>query len=552
MKFSSLFRNTINVVTISLLFFTSVFAQPLPIQWVKQMQGAYSTYATAMANDPAGNLYTAISFAQKMSIGNQSITTNGYTDVCILKTDPAGTIIWHKVITGATWQYVQSMACDAQGNLYLAGNFSGTALFAGTALYTTGGGYDGFLVKMDGNGIVKWAKSMGGAGSDGVSSVALDHLGNVYTAGAFVDTAFFDAGVSLQSVGDYDGFVMQSNATDGSLNWITQLGDANEDIATNVAADGAGHVYIAGTFSVGTIIGTSAFTSVGFHDGFLCSLETNMGAVQWVQHISSTGDQETKAMVVDNHGDVYTTGNFGGALNYGNSGLVSPGYVSVYLIKNNGATGSPVFVQSFVGTGNHHNVHAMAYNNSDKLYLTASFDGSVVVGSNTFVPVGDVDIFLTEMDTLGNVNWADQKGGVSGDLAYALSADAFGNIYTGGFFAETMEYGPTTLDMTGSSGGFMARWGSSSVPTSLVIIHNEKDDAHFFPNPFSNKTTLQLANREGFLSITIKDMLGKTVYASNTIASEPTISLNALAPGVYSVILIDDRGKSEVQKIVKE
>ena len=59
------------------------------------------------------------------------------------------------------------VAVDGAGFSYVTGHFSGTASFGGTTL-TSGGGADGFLVKVKGDGAVVWARRLGGWG-DGVA-----------------------------------------------------------------------------------------------------------------------------------------------------------------------------------------------------------------------------------------------------------------------------------------------------------------------------------------------------------------------------------------------
>ena len=79
---------------------------------------------------------------------------------------------------------------DNDGNIFLVGNFKGSAICdAGgipVNLNSDGGGenQDGFIAKYPGDGVLAWVESYGfSQGSDGLSNIELDTLGNIYVGG---------------------------------------------------------------------------------------------------------------------------------------------------------------------------------------------------------------------------------------------------------------------------------------------------------------------------------------------------------------------------------
>src|SRR5262249_41559523 len=87
---------------------------------------------------------------------------------------------------------------DAQGNAYIAGNFSGTVDFdpgPGTFnLTSTGATDDAFVAKYTADGSLAWARRLGGTDSVFISRAALDAAGNITVVGDFYGTADFDPG----------------------------------------------------------------------------------------------------------------------------------------------------------------------------------------------------------------------------------------------------------------------------------------------------------------------------------------------------------------------
>ena len=124
--------------------------------------------------------------------------------------------LWAKQLGGANQELGNSIAVDANGNVYTAGSFQSTVDFdPGPAIYnltavSSFGGNDIFISKLDASGNFLWAKQLGGVLDDAGFSIAVDGNGNIYTTGYFTGTADFDPGpgtYNLNSAGTEDIFV---------------------------------------------------------------------------------------------------------------------------------------------------------------------------------------------------------------------------------------------------------------------------------------------------------------------------------------------------------
>ncbi len=539
---------------LSLLFLFSLFyscqyleAQTPPVNWANQMQGNYNTYPVAMANDPQGNLYTAITFAQKMTVGTTTVFGGGYSAVCILKTDPSGQILWYKTITGGTGHYASSLVCDALGNIYVAGNFTGNALF-GSQVVVNAGLQDGFITKLSSSGSFKWTKSLGGAGMDNAQALSLDASANLYVAGNFENSIALGTN-TLNSAGLSDIVIATLDTANGSFLWSQALGSAQLDEAGPIACDPAGNLMVAGHFSISTIVGSTTLSSNGYRDAYLAALDPQTGTILWTEHMGSNGDDNITALAVDSKGNVYSAGSYAGILNYGASQFVCIGNSCLRFIKNRGNNGHPAFAKSFDNNGTFRSCNGLSVGPADQLYLAGAFDGSLVLGTQTLSSTGNYDTYLAQADTLGTFVWASAQGGALGDIAFCLSADAFGNIYTGGYFAGTMIYGSALLSVIGSSGGYMARWGNAPVNAS-VAEWSSAAKVSVYPNPFVNEITIAASTWP--LAVRITDVFGKLVFESQTSQNEEYLKLpQHLAPGMYVLNLQDAGGQIHYSKLLK-
>jgi len=99
---------------------------------------------------------------------------------------PGGNWAFNYGTSGAS-SYAQTIARDAAGNVYVAGQFAGATLTLGTVTLTKIGAADGVLAKYAPDGTLLWAQNYGGAGATVVPrGVAVDAAGNLYLAGWFV------------------------------------------------------------------------------------------------------------------------------------------------------------------------------------------------------------------------------------------------------------------------------------------------------------------------------------------------------------------------------
>src|ERR1051326_3205954 len=94
----------------------------------------------------------------------------------------------------------------------------------------------------------EWTKAGGGPAPDKVTGVALDLTGNVFICGYFDSTIAFDS-TKLISAGGTDIFIAKYDA-DGVLLWAKQVGGQNDDFASSISTDITGNCYITGFFFI--------------------------------------------------------------------------------------------------------------------------------------------------------------------------------------------------------------------------------------------------------------------------------------------------------------
>ena len=174
---------------------------------------------------------------------------------------------WAKGVDSGGDEGVFSVAHDpVSGGVIAVGSYSNNISASIPGLTGSLGSQDGLVVKYDPLGNVIWAFSIGGTGWDAVLDVATDPLGEIYVCGQFNGTANFDGTTpsipaTLVSAGGNDGFIAKYSAS-GVLLWIRQIACTQSTFPTAVAA-GPNGVYLIGWFDNANLsIGALSVTNI--------------------------------------------------------------------------------------------------------------------------------------------------------------------------------------------------------------------------------------------------------------------------------------------------
>ncbi|WP_020468820.1 SBBP repeat-containing protein [Zavarzinella formosa] len=436
-----------------------------------------------VATDAAGNVYTTGSFRTTAdfdpSVGDYTLTNAGGDDIFVAKYTAAGALIWARRFGSATNDNGLGVTTDAAGNVYVTGDFSGTVDFDPspdlTTNLTSAGGFDAFVMKLDANGNLVWARQLGGTASDIGRGVAVDGLGDVYTTGRFTGSGDFDPGAGISTLTGSGSAVTSAYVSkldaNGNLIWAKQfIGSSNLD-SVGVALDGNGNVYTAGVFA-GTadfnpdLVGTFNQTSAGNQDSYVSKLDS-AGNFVWARCFGGSIDDVIYGMTADAAGNVYATGYFSGTVDFdpdptGVFDLTSAGNADAFVLKWNSA-GQFDWANQISGTDLTFG-YGVATDNRGNVYTTGTFNSvlSVQVGSSTqtFTPAGSLDAYVTKLDAAGNFVLVKQLSGTGDEQGFGVAADDQGDVYTAGSFSGTADFDPdpnTSSPLTSVNNAFVSK-----------------------------------------------------------------------------------------------
>ena len=338
------------------------------------------------------------------------LTSMGSGDCFILKLDTDGNFVWAKSFGDGLLDIGVEITTDEVGNVYTTGTYQGTVDFnPGVGIFdiTSNGEQDVFIQKLNSAGEFIWAKSIGGAAEDGVETIAVDAIENIYLGGKFEGSCDFnpDLGVySYTSNGLFDGYVLKLN-TDGSFDWAIQNGGSSQETVFSVKIDTEDNIYVAGSF-MNTVdfqpgVGVFEKTSNGSRDVFVQKLD-NEGDLIWVKTFGGSGWDQLKDMEIRD--EVFLTGYFvetvdfdpnGGVLN-----LTSNGSADVFILKLN-LSGNLIWAKAFGGSG-YEEGFGISVSSSNDLFSIGTFENTVDFNPNEdefdLTSNGEYDIFILKLN----------------------------------------------------------------------------------------------------------------------------------------------------------
>jgi hypothetical protein len=494
------------LVISSIIAAVLVHAQSANFQWAKSMGGTSEETGCSIALDASGNVYTTGYFSGTADfdpgIGIYNLVSAGSTDIYISKLDASGNFVWAKAIGSTGDDVGRSLCIDASGNVYTTGYFSATADFnpgIGTSNLTSAGQQDVFIIKLDASGNFVWAKMIGGTNDDRGYGIALDASGNILTAGSFYSTADFDPGtgvLNLVSAGQSDIFVLKLNSS-GNFMWAKVMGGADTEGASSIAVDAAENVYTTGSFQGGTAAdfdpGAGVFNLTSSLSGVFISKLDASGNFVWATAMAEAGGVGT-SIFIDVYSNVFTTGYFSATTDFAPGpsvvNLTPTGFYDVFVSKLS-SSGYYIWAKNMGGNGADfgHAVTADAFGN---VYTTGDFQGGTNAdfdpgtGVFNFTSAGGGEIFISKLDPSGNFVWAKAMSGSNYEDGRGIVIDGSTNVYITGRYAQTVDFNPGTavsnLTSAGVNDAFVHKMSQNS-PGSPVASFTTSSTTTCVGNP---------------------------------------------------------------------
>lgn len=541
------------VLMIALLQFISFNISAQDPLWARQSQGAGFQEFRNLTTDAAGHVYAIGSFEGAAVLGTSTLNSAGIYDVFFAKYAPDGTLLWARSVGGTGVESGYDIGTDATGNVYITGNFNGSADFdpgPGQQVLTSAGSFDIFLAKYTPDGALLWARNMGGTQFEEGRGLAVNAAGQCAVAGIFTGETDLDpdtAVAAFQSFGENDVFLALYDA-DGRLTGAGQMGGAGFERVLAMTMDADGDLYIAGHFQGSADFDPSddnaLLDSNGDSDLFFARYGAG-GHLKWARSAGSFLYEEVRDIAVDRWGHVFVTGRYGATFD------MDPG-PEVHLLEHTAindaflakydADGQLLWAANISGENNEMG-DAVAVDSAGRVYASGHFINSIDAdpGPDAFTlsGVGDFDVFVAQYDADGALLQAFSAGGAQMEESSCIAIDAQQNILLAGFFKGSADFDPEaatlTLNSAGKEDGFLVKYAGATTATRVPV---PLPDVRLYPVPATG--VLHVAVDESateILEMIVGTVAGKTLYTLQNPGPQPVLDVSMLPSGMYFLLL---------------
>ena len=528
--------------------------------WARQMGGIHYDEGYSIAVDSQGNVYTTGRFDGTADFGQgNTLTSAGSSDCFVQKLDADGNLLWVKRMGGIAYDAGNYITVDDAGNVYVGGVYFNTADFdpnEGETLLSSAGMSDMFIAKLNEQGDLLWAKSVGGEDYDNLFSATADAWGNVYLTGAFRGIADFDPDGDtfyLTSTGVDDIFLLKLDA-EGHFLWARRMGGEEQDYGYSVATDIAGNVYSTGYFYKQAEFDSVLLTTPVSGINAFIQKYNPAGDFLWAKQIESDGYSLGRFLTVDLSGNIYLTGTFNGQADLDPGPSVEEFSTAqfsadVFVVK----LGQCPFTESSISVS-----ACGSYISPSGLYTWTESGTYTDAIPNASCGDSIITIALTlfEPDTSVLLNGA------------VLTAQATGAGYQYQWLDCNASYAPlageTGQSFTATASGSYAveisdgicRDTSSCeevVLSSLWETTGQRERLRLYPNPVMDVLHLDLSTQKSLSSLEVYDAMGRLWMSEKISGAEGRyrLSVGALPAGLYVLVGRNAQGMAASGRFVK-
>jgi PKD repeat protein len=357
-----------------------------------------------------------------------------------------------------------AVAGDGAGNTFVVAAYRDTIDVGGTT-FRSAGGADALLAKYSPTGAVLWARSMGGAGDDFAEGIAVDGAGDAVVVGRFAGTAGF-GGSPLVASGSFDMVVAKYTGTSGAHQWSRRFGGAYDDDASVVAVDAGRNVYVSGYFR-GAVDFGGGVLRVPYEtdlDVFLLKL-TAAGGHVWSKHFPNSGNERAYGLAVDGAGYVVLAGSFSNTVDFGGGGLTSPNALTDAFVARFTGAGAHVWSRRLGAPDGNEAACAVATDSAGNVVVAGYAIAAVDFGGGLLSALGGTDAFVARYAAANGAHlWSRRLGGKANDYAYGVAVGAGDAVFVTGAVAGSAALGGTTITVGGPSDGFVAKYSAVGAP----------------------------------------------------------------------------------------
>lgn len=420
------------------------------VRWAELLGTAGDQTVGGVAVDADGNVIVAGVFSGTLQLDASHTLTATGDDVYLVKLDPTGKVLWSKSFSAVTSPRVNGVAVDSAGNVAIAGTVDGSINFGAGAQSLKFTAEGEFIAELKQDGTLLWGILADRGDSDHVGDVAFDAAGNVFVVGDSIDQSVPEASLWLQK-----------RSPTGALVWaksFNTMGTTAVLFAGGLAFDptDANRILLGGAFTSAVDLGGVTLTSAGGYDAFLLESDA-LGTIKVRRQYGGAGDQSITGVAFDADSNRVVLGTFSGDVNFGGGKLTSAGGKDIFVAKINQGY-SQIWAKQF-GEASDQSGARLAVSHAGDVFFTGKSAGNVDYGGGVIAASGGFNLPLVKLRAADGAHlWSKVFGDAADQAGVALAAMPDNGVVLGGDVAGSVDVGTGSKTSAGAVDSLLARF----------------------------------------------------------------------------------------------
>ncbi len=509
------------------------------VQWVRRIGDTGDEHAYSIVCDNENSIYLTGAFSETLNIGGP-YTATGITDLFLIKYNTAGTHQWTKAFSSTAPAKKSFLRKDAEGNIWLAGNFSKQITLV-TSSFTTETKSNIYIAMFNTSGELQESFHLNNVNPIVLKDFAIDNNSSLYFAGYFENRVDLEA-FAFDAIGKKDAFVAKCSSS-GAVSWLKVAGSYYNDEANCISLDQNGNVLIAGDFKDEISFFSATTTTIETtksNEVFLASYAAADGELNWAKELGGNSSNYSSSIAMAENNKFYLNGTYKGELKGGATPINS--------LKQS----KDIFVGRFDTEGNEETMTKAGGDYEDQTQIGYSIsEKSLFIGGQFSTNFNLID------KSINNQNYQDVFYGELIELVEPVDCGAFPvvdlgddvkNICAGSTY--TIDAGPgfDTYIWNGIEG---SRTLTVSTPGNYTITASYANgctstgsvDVTISPNPIVDLgPDINVSSRETYVLGTV-GTFESYLWSNNSTESTLTVEGNSISvTTVYSLLVTDENG----------
>lgn len=478
--------------------FISKFSNTGYLIWSTYLGGSANDHGQSVTVDSEDNIiitgYTDSSDFPVINSNSGELISN--SDIFVTKLNSEGSLIWSTHLGGYENDYGYDITVDNNDNIIITGiTYSNDFPIINGFSFFISSYVDGFIVKLNKNGILLWSTYLGGNGDDNLNAVKVDSNENIIIIGDTYSSDFpiYNSNAS-HNYGYQDVFITKVDKN-GSLLWSTIIGGEYNDYGKSVYIDYFNNIIITGYTQSSNFPTLNAFqrSNLGYFNCFIANF-SSFGVLKSSTYFGGSGNYDTSNdIAIDKNNNIIITGNTNDFSEFPstNSDLVSSSHNQACFLTKFISLKKPIKFNSNYSIQSSNLLGGTFGNTYAKGVKIDHKKNTIIIGDTTASDIAELnsynnvysgfsDVFIAKYAKDSSLIWFTYLGGKSYDYSNAIAIDSKDNIVVTGYTKSTdfptLNAYDDTKSISDSSDAFVSKFSKSGTLLWSTYLGGFSDD----------------------------------------------------------------------------